>query len=209
MIAMARPPQDPQLRITEILNVAEPLFYSKGYQETSISDIVTNMGVAHGTIYYYFKSKEEILEALLERYLLNVVSEVKTKIRTDNITPPCKIQLIIQILIKSMYRDKRLSFEFLYNDRTIHFLDKFARQGKQVMYPLFLEAIEEGNQKKYFQTAHPQAAVNLIHALLESLIKALYEKSSKELLVHQFKLTEELIEHVLGLKQGTISIFIK
>ncbi|TWH45081.1 TetR/AcrR family transcriptional regulator [Sporomusa sp. KB1] len=206
---MARPPQDPQLRITEILNAAEPLFYSKGYQETSISDIVTSMGVAHGTIYYYFKSKEEILEALLERYLLIFVAEVKTKLRTDNITPPCKIQLIIQILLKSICRDKKLLFEFLYNDRTIHFLDKLARQGKQVTNLLFLETIEEGNQKKYFQTVHPQAAVNIIQAIMESLINALYEKSSKELLIYQFKLAEELIEHVLGAKQGTIAIIIE
>lgn len=206
---MARPPQDPQLRITEILDAAEPLFYSKGYQDTSISDIVTSMGVAHGTIYYYFKSKEEILEALIGRFLLTFVSEVKTKIRTDNITPLCKIQLIMQSLFKSIYRDKKLLFEFLYNDRTIHFIDKLARQGKQITEPLFLKTIEEGNKNNYFQTAHPQAAVNIIQAIIESLIKEIYEKSSKELLVHQFKLAEELIEHVLGVKQGTITIVIE
>lgn len=206
---MARPPQDPQLRITEILNAAEPLFYSKGYQETSITDIVTNMGVAHGTIYYYFKSKEEILEALIQRHLLAFVSEVKMKIRTDNITPPCKVQLIIQILFKSLYRDNNLLFEFLYNDRTIHFLDKLARQGKQLTYPLFLEIVEEGNQKNYFQTPHPQAAVTIIQAIIESLINEIYERSSKELLMHQVKLSEELIEHVLGSKQGTINIVIE
>ncbi len=206
---MARPPQDPQLRITEILNAAEPLFYSKGYQETSISDIVTNMGVAHGTIYYYFKSKEEILEALIQRHLLTFVSEVKMKIRTDSITPPCKIQLIIQILLKSLYRDNNLTFEFLYNDRTIHFLDKLARQGKQVTYPLFLEIVEEGNQKNCFQIPHPQAAVNIIQAIIESLINEIYEKSSKELLAHQVKLSEELIERVLGSEQGTINIVIE
>ncbi|HWR42703.1 TetR/AcrR family transcriptional regulator [Sporomusa sp.] len=206
---MARPPQDPQVRITEILNAAEPLFYSKGYQETSISDIVTNMGVAHGTIYYYFKSKEEILEALIQRYLLTFVSEVKAKIRTDNITPLCKIQLIIQVLLKSIYRDKKLLFEFIYNDRMIHFIDKLARQGKHVTNPLFLEIIEEGNQKNYFQTTHPLAAVNIIQAIIDSLIKEIYEKSPKELLVYQFKLAEELIDHVLGLKQRTINIVIE
>ena len=74
---MARPPQDPQVRITEILNAAEPLFYSKGYHETAISDIAQKMGVAYGVVYYYFKSKEELLEALINRELSDFISKIK------------------------------------------------------------------------------------------------------------------------------------
>lgn len=54
---MARPPQDPQVRITEILNAAEPLFCPKGYHETAISDIAQKMGVAYGVVYYYLNLK--------------------------------------------------------------------------------------------------------------------------------------------------------
>ena len=52
---MARPSKDPQIRINEILDATEPLFYAKGYYETAISDIAEKMGVAHGMIYYYLK----------------------------------------------------------------------------------------------------------------------------------------------------------
>ncbi|HAK72354.1 MAG TPA: TetR/AcrR family transcriptional regulator, partial [Sporomusaceae bacterium] len=64
---MARTPQDPQIRITEILDTAEQLFSDKGYRGTTISDIAKTMGTAQGMLYYYFKSKEEILEALINR----------------------------------------------------------------------------------------------------------------------------------------------
>ncbi len=43
---MARPPRDPQIRINEILDVAEALFYKRGYRTTMISDIVKKIGVA-------------------------------------------------------------------------------------------------------------------------------------------------------------------
>ena len=59
-----RPPKDPQIRINEILNAAEYLFLSKGYKETTIHDIATRMGVAQGTMYYYFKSKDDVLKLI-------------------------------------------------------------------------------------------------------------------------------------------------
>ena len=50
---MARPQQDPQIRINEILDAAETLFYDHGYHQTMISDIVKKIGAAQGTFYYY------------------------------------------------------------------------------------------------------------------------------------------------------------
>ena len=46
-----RPPQDAQQRINEILNAAEYLFSTKGYEQTTIRDMARRMGVAQGTMY--------------------------------------------------------------------------------------------------------------------------------------------------------------
>ncbi|SMC33246.1 TetR/AcrR family transcriptional regulator [Sporomusa malonica] len=205
---MARPSQDPQIRITEILNAAEPLFYSKGYHETAISDIAQKMGVAQGTIYYYFKSKEELLEALINRVLSDIMSQIKILIHSSNISSHNKMQVAIQTLFQSLYRDDGLVFEFLYNDRTIHILDKLARQGDQLFSPLLLEIIEEGNREHYFNAAHPQAVVNIVLSILDSLIEAIYKKVPAELLRYQFELAEDLIETALGVEKDTIHIVI-
>jgi len=66
---LAKIPQDPRIRIDEILDAAEPLFSANGYRKTTISDIAQELGVAQGMLYYYFKSKDEILEALIEKTL--------------------------------------------------------------------------------------------------------------------------------------------
>ena len=58
---MARIAQDPEVRRREILDAAEKLFEQKGFQRTTISDIAQAMNVAQGMLYYYFKSKEELL----------------------------------------------------------------------------------------------------------------------------------------------------
>lgn len=203
---MARPPQDPQIRITEILNAAEPLFYSKGYYETAISDIAKKMGVAQGTIYYYFKSKEEILEAIINRELTNFIAKAQRMIHSHEIPLDKKIQVVIQTLLQSLFHQEGLTLEYLYNDRTIHFLDKLSRQGDRLLAPLLLEIIEEGNREHYYQAAQPQAVVNIILVIMDSLIHAIYQKIPAEILDYQFKLAEKLIETALGAESDTIEL---
>ena len=54
-------------RKNEILDAAEELFAARGYEATSTGDILDRVGIARGTLYYHFRSKEEILDALTER----------------------------------------------------------------------------------------------------------------------------------------------
>ena len=54
-------------RRNEILDVAERLFATKGFDNTSTNDILDEVGIARGTLYYHFKSKEDILDAMIER----------------------------------------------------------------------------------------------------------------------------------------------
>ena len=63
---MARVTKDPDERRSELIACAQRLFYAKGYESTSVSDIVDEVGVAKGTFYYYFGSKLAILEALVD-----------------------------------------------------------------------------------------------------------------------------------------------
>ena len=56
-----------RVRKEEILNAAQELFVSKGYEQTTTVDIMNAVGIAKGTLYYHFTSKEEILDALVER----------------------------------------------------------------------------------------------------------------------------------------------
>lgn len=58
----------PEKTIQKILDVSLLLFSKKGYDKTSIQDIVNEIGMSKGAIYHHFKSKEEILDALGKRF---------------------------------------------------------------------------------------------------------------------------------------------
>lgn len=64
-------------RKNEILDVAERLFGTKGFDSTSTSDILNEIGIARGTLYYHFKSKEEILDAMISRMMSQLVEKAQ------------------------------------------------------------------------------------------------------------------------------------
>ena len=73
-------------RRNEILDTAEKLFITKGYDKTSTNDILDRVGIARGTLYYHFKSKEEILNAMIERINGALITKAKT-IASDTSIP--------------------------------------------------------------------------------------------------------------------------
>jgi len=73
--------REEQARLLAILGAAESVFASKGYYETRMDDIAHKAEVAKGTIYYYFKSKEEIYLHLLETESDKVFQSISARIR--------------------------------------------------------------------------------------------------------------------------------
>ena len=78
--------KDAHERKNEILDAAEALFAVKGYEETSTGDILSRVGIARGTLYYHFQSKEEILDALIERMTRNLIARAG-KVSEDRSLP--------------------------------------------------------------------------------------------------------------------------
>lgn len=64
--------KDPQIRRKEIIDAARDLFIEKGYENTSIDDIVRRVSVAKGLFYYYFPKKESILAAIADQFVEEV-----------------------------------------------------------------------------------------------------------------------------------------
>jgi AcrR family transcriptional regulator len=71
-------------RKNEILDVAAALFAEKGYDNASTNDIIEKIGIARGTLYHHFGSKEEILDALVDRMTREGVKRAGTIVRDKN-----------------------------------------------------------------------------------------------------------------------------
>jgi len=205
---MARTPQDPQIRITEILDTAEYLFSDKGYRGTTISDIAKKMGVAQGMLYYYFKSKEDILESLIHRQDASIMTDIKDITCSDNIAPPRKIELVLSTLLQGVQYKGGLFLDLLHDEQQLHIKYRISRHCNLALTPWLLKIIDEGTEKQYFHVPHPQTALDFILTLTDLLIVSLPEKLPAELLSLRLRMAESLIEKTLGAQDGTIHILL-
>jgi AcrR family transcriptional regulator len=81
-----------------IVAAADQLFYRQGYEHTSFSDIAESVGVSRGNFYYHFKTKDEILDAVIGNRLAHITKLTK-EWETQYRDPKQRIQCYIDILI--------------------------------------------------------------------------------------------------------------
>jgi len=90
----------------KIFETSMNLFASKGYDATSIEEITSIVGVAKGTLYYHFSSKEEIFNFLVEEGMKLLKNSIAIKISNCNtLAGKLKAILLIQIKIMTKYED--------------------------------------------------------------------------------------------------------
>lgn len=87
--------KEPEVRKSELLDAAQKLFIEKGYAKTTVTDILNVHGLSKGVFYYYFKSKEEVMDAIIQRMVDDMVDHAKKVAADPGMTPPQKIFAIL------------------------------------------------------------------------------------------------------------------
>ena len=94
---MTRTVKEPDERRSELIATAQQLFYAKGYESTSVRDIVKAVGVAQGTFYYYFDSKTAVLEAAVAEIGAHLLANLQEIVADVTLTTIPKWHKAIQV----------------------------------------------------------------------------------------------------------------
>ncbi|MFH1806079.1 MAG: TetR/AcrR family transcriptional regulator [Pseudomonadota bacterium] len=89
-----------------IIAAADQLFYRQGFEHTSFSDIADAVGISRGNFYHHFKSKDDILDAVIDARLTNT-RKMLDQWESDGNDPAARIRSFIQILIVNQDKIKR------------------------------------------------------------------------------------------------------
>ena len=141
-------------RRNEIIETAGKLFEEKGYEQTQVQDIVNEIGVAKGLFYYYFKSKDEVMEELADRYADTIIDAVNKLIDKDIATFD-KINRIFQIFIDSAEKKFGIFMGILNVKNGITHERIFFNVGKK-MVPIVTELILSGNDNGECNCSDPK-----------------------------------------------------
>lgn len=89
-----------------IVEAADRLFYEQGYEKTSFSDVADAVGISRGNFYHHFKSKDEMLNAVINLRLANT-QKMLERWEIEGKNPEDRIRSFIQILIANRIKIKR------------------------------------------------------------------------------------------------------
>lgn len=151
---MSRIVKTPNERITEIFETAEMLFEKKGYDATSINDIIDHIGIAKGTFYHYFKSKEQMLDAYIERKINMQIGKLADIVEDPSIDALKKFKIIILANVKIQSSNK-FFLKFLHNQVNIGIHQINLVKSIKKYAPFVCKIIEQGNREGIFHVENP------------------------------------------------------
>ena len=184
----------PEETVEKILTAARRLFLEKGYEKTTIQDIVDQLGgLTKGTVYHHFKSKEEIMDAVCDKMFFDGNPFEKVRGRKD-LNGLEKMKEVVRLTQEPEWSSlSRQSLPLLKNPRL---LVKAIEDNQRIVTPLWLELIEEGMADGSIRTAYPKEAAELL-SLLDTLWMApAIFPATRDGLLHKFHCAGEIFAHL-------------
>jgi len=167
---MARKPEGDKRR--QILDGAVGVFARKGYFNSRVSDIASAAGVADGTIYLYFKNKEDIVVSLfadvLERHLAKAIEEMATAR-----TPRERLLAVARHQLAALSERKEVAILFQTELRQWTLLSRISSKELRRYFELLSKIIEDGQRDGVFRTEIPRnVVVRSFFGALDELVTA-------------------------------------
>lgn len=199
-----------------IINIAKGYFYTIGYRKTSVQKIIDAAGVAKGTFYHYFKSKEDLLNQFIDSEMDALHKQLNGVIKMD-IGALDKMNLIyrsgaswksenvaaMRPLMKIMISDDNI---ILRHTMLQHQIEKIA--------PIYEEIIQQGKDEDVFHVDNPtytaQFIVNSFSGFADTVYGIFAAPKYTEDILQQFKefiiYFEDTMERLLGTTKGSIKM---
>jgi TetR/AcrR family fatty acid metabolism transcriptional regulator len=134
-----------------ILKAATRVFAQNGFFQSQVADVARVAGVAAGTVYLYFKGKDDLLVSIFERSMKDVLREGRKAV--DQIADPAeRLRKIAQLHLDRVGRDKDHAVVFQVELRqSVKFMERFSESFLQDYFKLIRDAIADGQQAGAFR----------------------------------------------------------
>ncbi|MGI8638724.1 MAG: TetR/AcrR family transcriptional regulator [Pyrinomonadaceae bacterium] len=154
-----------------ILRAAIKVFAQKGYFNSKVADIAGEAGIADGTVYLYFKSKDEILHSIFDRAMENFISEGKREIAEIE-EPDKRLRRIAELHLEKLGADRDLAIVFQVELRgSTKFMEEFSAAGFADYLDIIRQTIEEGQKTGVFRTdLKPIVCAKILYGALDEMV---------------------------------------
>lgn len=186
----------------QIIKVAQKLFAQKGIENITMGDIAAEANRSRRTVYTYFKSKEELLQASIEMEVKRISAAI-TKVATSSLPPDKKIVRLIFVRLSStrnvVKRNNGISSEYFNNMWIVNHIRK-TFDVREIA--LFRTIITDGVHQGIFHVDSPDLAARFLHFCIKGIeipyINGIVSRNKDDKFVQNF--TEKVILNALGAK---------
>jgi len=191
-------------RVKDIIDKAEKLLIKKGYDNTSIADIIKKVGIAKGTFYHYFKSKDELLDAIVERMLHEIWDQVDIIVANEDLDAISKFFGFFGVF-RTISEGREKLIEDIHKEENAHIHLKLEKKMYPVITPKFEKIIRQGIDEGVFDTKYPREAATVIMVSIAALTPVQdhthnIRKGVTD--IDQLNMFFDLMERILGVKPG-------
>src|SRR5687768_4020614 len=151
-----------------ILRAATEVFARNGFFQSQVADVARVAGVAAGTVYLYFRSKDDLLVSLFERTMKEAIEEGRTAVAAEN-DPRARLRRLTRLHLERLGRDRDLAVVFQVELRqSIKFMERFSSSYLRDYIGLIRETIAEGQAAGVFRRdMNPTIAAKMFFGALD------------------------------------------
>ncbi len=181
-----------------ILRAATKVFAGRGYFNSKVSDIAGEAGIADGTVYLYFKSKDEVLHSIFDRAMAEFIAEGKKEIASLE-EPTEKLKRIAELHLSRLGADRDMAIVFQVELRgSTKFMQAFSAAGFSEYLDIIRTTIADGQKAGVFRNdIKPIVAAKIFYGALDEMV------TNWVLSVKDYPL-EPMADEVLKIFQGGI-----
>ena len=204
---MVRIVKQAEVRRQEIVAAARQLFQVKEYEKTTMQDVMDELGIAKGTIYHYFKSKEELLEAVVENIVDEDIAHKEKLMKETSGNAINKIRTLIST--GSMADEHAEILEHLHHPGNLGMHIRQLAVTLMRQAPLYAELIRQGCDEGLFQTDYPLECAEFILSAVQFLTDLGIHPWAQEDLIRRARAFPSMIEALLKAPQGSFQFMLE
>lgn len=216
---MPRVVKHPSVRKAELLAIAQALFLERGYDAASVDEIIARAGVSKGTFYYYFPSKEVVLEALAEQMAAAAVARFAAATADGTLNAFERLDALLrhgQQAKLANAPELLASFEALFRPENLVFYHRSHLAVCQAAAPLLAGIIAQGMEEEVFKSGDPLATAEILlglftatHDVVGRLFAAQTDAAfcaAASAFEQRFVAQGIAVDRILGLPDGSLTL---
>jgi AcrR family transcriptional regulator len=202
---MARITKDPETRRKEFITAARELFMEKGFNQTSVSDITNKLGMSHGSFFYYFKSKNDVMKEVIKDNLNYWKNFMENLVTNEDMNALQKMQVVFRVTIESQ-RTKQNINEFFQKEGNAVMYREHIKKSREIVIPLLTRIVEQGIKEGTLKVEYPRETVEFVSYIVENLGDSLKSAQSEEEYLRKIRALEAILSKIAGIDENELNL---